>query len=70
MLLLHGRAYHCTMNSFRGQYNEHAPVVNKANRCIYDAVMMWQAEAIAGVNMDYALSLFASLTHNSWITNA
>ena len=65
----HGRAYHRVMNFFRGQYNEHAPGVNKARMYIYDAVMMRQAEAILGVNMDCVLSLSTLISsHNSWIS--
>ena len=57
------------MISFRGQYNEHKPVINKARMNIYDAVMMRQAESIQGVNMDYVSTISASLTsNNSWIS--
>lgn len=62
MLQLHGRAYHRIMDPFRGQYNERAPAVNKARMCIYDAVTLRQAEAIAGIDMDSALSLSPHLS--------
>lgn len=60
MLQLHGRAYHRIMDSFRGQYNERAPVVNKARMYIYDAVMMQQAQSLQGINMDYVSLLSTS----------
>ena len=55
---LHGRAHHRTMDSFRGQHNERPPAVNKARVCIYDAVMMQQAESAEGVNCGPRLDSF------------